>query len=120
MFTPPSPWIGSSITAQVLLVAAFLMAWGLLNSTWTKPGVRGGKASWYLGWPVAATMARVRPWKELRAVMTSWAPPSFSLPYFRASFTIPSLASAPLLQKKALAKQLLFTRSSASLVWGME
>ena len=65
-----------------------------------KPGTSGWKASWYLGWPVAATAPMVRPWKDFSAVMISKAPPLCCLPHLWAILIAASLASAPLLQKK--------------------
>ena len=97
---------------------ASLTASMLSYSTCTNPLGRGrnGSSSW--GLPVADQVDRVRPWKEFCAVITSYAPFLCSLPYLRASLNAPSLASAPLLQKNTLSRQLLSTSNWASWSWG--
>jgi hypothetical protein len=64
--------------------------------------VTGPKPSWYFGVPVIASAPRVRPWNELWNAMTllraGWPRPK---KWWRASFNIASLASAPELQKNA-------------------
>lgn len=51
------------------------------------PGTRGPKFSWYLGWPVAVMVAKVRPWKDWRAVtITGSSMPSFVCAYLRAAW----------------------------------
>ena len=57
----------------------------------------GWKGSCLVGWPVAASAARVRPWKLPSALTTTWRPRP---PNFRATLNAASLASAPELQKK--------------------
>ena len=47
------------------------MARRSLYGTCLKPGMSGSKPCWYFGWPVAVTVARVRPWNELLVAMTS-------------------------------------------------
>ena len=69
------------------------------SGTETNPAGMGRKLSWKLSCPVAASMASVRPWKLRRAVMMVLAPPSRRSPQRRATFTAPSLASAPELAK---------------------
>ena len=54
-----------------------------------------------LSWPVAVSVASVRPWNDCRMVTISYFP--LSLPQSRASLISPSLASAPELQKKHFA-----------------
>ena len=59
---------------------------------------------WNTSCPVAVRVFMVRPWKELRRVMTVPRPlPYLSKEYFRASLMSPSLASAPELQKNTSA-----------------
>ena len=67
--TPISPMIGSSITATVCSLVAALMASMSLKGTCTKPSGSGLNGSEYLGWPPAAIVAIVRPWKEPIEVM---------------------------------------------------
>ena len=69
----------------------------LLNGTCLKPGTSGSKPLRYLARPVSASVASVRPWNELSIEMISLRP--VALPYFRANLLMPSLASAPELQK---------------------
>ena len=70
---------------------------------------------WNTSWPVAARVVMVRPWKELRRVSTVLRPgPYLSKLYLRASFKMPSLASAPELEKKAQAIPLRRQSRSAS------
>ena len=63
------------------------------RSTEAKPAGIGRKVSWNLSWPVAASVARVRPWKDFFAS-------SLTSPQRRASLMAPSLASAPEFAKK--------------------
>mmetsp|Transcript_6012 Transcript_6012/g.9096 ORF Transcript_6012/g.9096 Transcript_6012/m.9096 type:complete len:291 (-) Transcript_6012:429-1301(-) len=85
-----------------------------LYVAYSKPGGRGPKFCWYLGCPVAVMAARVRPWKESRAVMITGDFTPFSVAaYFRHNLIAASLASAPELQKKALSAHEFFTSSSA-------
>ena len=70
------------------------------RATVTKPSGSGRKLRWNLSWPVAASVASVRPWKLFRAVTMVLAPPSLTSPQRRASLMAPSLASAPELAKK--------------------
>ena len=94
---PPSPCTGSRTTAQVLSLTAFFSASISLNGTCRKPGISGSKPLRYFARPVAASVARVRPWNELSIEMISLRPEA--LPILRASLNIPSLASAPELAK---------------------
>ena len=71
-----------------------------LSGTEEKPAGIGRKLSWKRSWPVAASVASVRPWKLWRAVTMSEAPSRFFSPQRRASLMAPSLASAPELAKK--------------------
>ena len=95
---PPSPCTGSSRTAQVLSVIAALSASMSLKSTCLNPGTSGSNPLRYLARPVAASVASVRPWKELFIEMTSLRP--VALPILRANLIMPSLASAPEFAKK--------------------
>ena len=70
------------------------------RSTEAKPAGIGRKVSWNLSWPVAASVARVRPWKDFFALTTPKAPSSLTSPQRRASLMAPSLASAPEFAKK--------------------
>ena len=63
---PPSPWTHSIRIATVLSVTAALTLSRSLNVANAKPGMSGSKPFWTLLWPVAESVASVRPWKELR------------------------------------------------------
>ncbi len=76
-----------------------------LKGTYLKPSGRGAKPIWNFSCAVAVIVASVRPWKESFIVISSYLPPSFSWPYFRASLIAASLASAPLLQKKTFSNK---------------
>ncbi len=72
-----------------------------LYGTCLKPGSSGSKPWWYFSWPVAVTVASVRPWNELLRGddLVAVAGQPCSLAYLRASLIAASLASAPELQK---------------------
>ena len=98
------------------------MASTSLNGTWEKPCSSGSKKRCTFSWPVAETVAMVRPWKESAAVMMSYRSgrPNVSRLYFRASLMAASFASAPLLQKKARsAKEWLQSSSASSICCGI-
>ena len=77
------------------------------------PGSSGWKPWWYFSWPVAVSVANVRPWKEPVVDRISYRPPC-SLPQRRASFIAASFASAPLLQRKTRSANECRQRSAAS------
>ena len=86
----------------------------LPSGTWSKPGTGAPKPCRYLALPVADSMARVRPWKAPSKHSTrvrSGRP----LPCIarRIIFTMPSLASAPELQKNTLSANEAATRRAA-------
>ena len=60
---PPSPCTGSIMMPAVSGPMALRTAFMLLKGTWSKPCTSGPKPLRYLALPVAASMARVRPWK---------------------------------------------------------
>ena len=62
---PPSPWMGSIITATTsgLPAVAFWSASKSFTGTRRKPSSRGPKPSRTLGLPVAVMVAMERPWK---------------------------------------------------------
>ena len=62
------------------------------HATWWKPSGIGWNGSCFVGWPVAASDASVRPWKLPSALTTTWRPRP---PCLRASLMAHSLASAP-------------------------
>ena len=100
MLIPPSPWIGSTMTAAVWLSMARSTARRSLKGTYLNPPGSGSNPWWYFSCAVAVTVARVRPWKPPRIVMMS--PRSLapcSLAHLRASLIAVSLASAPELEK---------------------
>ena len=68
---PPSPCTGSRMTATVRSPISALTDSRSLNSAKAKPTGRGSKPFWILLCPVAAQVASVRPWKELRMAMIS-------------------------------------------------
>ena len=70
-----------------------------LRSTEAKPAGSGWKLLWKTSWPVAASVASVRPWKLLWALTMPAAPSSLTSPQRRATLMAPSLASAPELPK---------------------
>ena len=75
------------------------------------PGVSGSNPLRYLARPVAASVASVRPWKELFIEMISLRP--VALPILRANLIMPSLASAPEFAKKTTpSKQLVISFSA--------
>ena len=118
---PPSPWIGSTMTAAVWLSMARSTARRSLNGTYLNPPGSGSKPWWYFSCAVAVTVASVRPWKPPRIVMMS--PRSLapcSLAHLRASLIADSLASAPELEKKTRSANEWSQSSLASWVcWGM-
>ncbi len=64
--TPPSPWTHSKSTATVFSVTAAFTLSRSLKSANAKPGISGSKPFWTLLWPVAESVASVRPWNEPR------------------------------------------------------
>ena len=79
----------------------------------------GSKPCWYLGWPVAVTVARVRPWNELWVAMTSYrSVASRSLAYLRASLSAASFASAPEFAKNTRSANECSHSSLARWIWG--
>ncbi len=87
-----------------------------------KPGTCGAKMVSQPALPDALMVASVRPWKLWSKVMISNrffpAPLLCFLPHLRASLMAPSLASAPLLAKNTLSKQLCALSRPASLAIG--
>ena len=67
------------------------------QATCRKPSGIGWNGSCFVGWPVAASVASVRPWKLPSALTTVWRPRP---PCLRASLMAHSFASAPELVKK--------------------
>ena len=104
--TPPSPWMGSIITATVLSVTSFLTDSKSFNSAFGKPATCGANIVSHPGFPEALIVANVRPWKLCSKVIISKAPFLLICPHLRASLMAPSFASAPLLAKNTLSKQL--------------
>src|SRR5207245_1131297 len=108
---PPNvvPWVPGVRTLPASRVAsvapmgrpfASAMARRSLYGTCLKPGTSGSKPWWYFGWPVAVTVAIVRPWNELWVAMISYrSVEKRSLAYLRAILIAASLASAPELEK---------------------
>ena len=91
-------------------------AWRSPKGTCRTPGTSGSKPWWYFSCPVTVSASRVRPWKEFTqetiSCRSGWPRSAW---YLRASLSMASLASAPLLQKKTrLAKAEPCTRASAS------
>ena len=62
--TPPSPCTGSSSTAATVGSMAASSASRSFQATWRKPSGSGWNASCLAGWPVACSVASVRPWNE--------------------------------------------------------
>ena len=75
--------------------------------------------AWWSGWPVAATIANVRPWNESIAEITSYAPFRFTFPCLRAIFIAASFASAPLFWKNTSSKHEFSTSICASSTCGI-
>jgi len=90
------------------------MASRSFSGTLRKPGTFGSKSGSNAGLPEADIVASVRPWKAPWVVTISNAPPRWSWPHFRASLMAPSLASAPVLQRKTVSSPLEPARRLAS------
>ncbi|MNY40413.1 hypothetical protein D3C86_1751560 [compost metagenome] len=116
--TPPSPCTGSSMMPTVLSVISFSTEARSFSSALGKPGTCGAKMVSQPALPDALMVASVRPWKLWSMVMISYAPFLCLRPHLRASLMAPSLASAPLLAKKTLSKQLWSVSCRASLSIG--
>ena len=105
---PPSPWIGSIMSAAVSGPMAASRASRSSNGTWSKPSTFGPKPSRYLSWPPAAMVASVRPWKAPSNVTmrkrSGWP---FAAWYLRAILMAASFASAPELEKKTTSAKVL-------------
>ena len=85
------------------------------------PGTSGSKPWWYFSCPVAATVAKVRPWNELRVATNSTRSEEIrSFAYFRASFSAASLASAPEFEKNTRSANECSVRSLARWICGAE
>ena len=72
---PPSPWSGSSRTAAT--VAGSTPRPGRRRRRRGRarsPRAAGANGACFSGWPVAVSVARVRPWNELSALITTWRP----------------------------------------------
>ena len=113
---PASPWMTSSMMAQVSssIIASSISI--LFASVYLNPSGSGAKPFWYFVWPVALSAPIVRPWKDWIIEMIVWRP--VLLPYLRASLIADSFASAPLLQKNALPRPLAWQSFSASSICG--
>ena len=72
--TPPSPCTGSRSTAAVDGSSARSRSSRSPNATWRKPSGSGWNSSCLAGWPVACSVASVRPWNEPKADTTTWRP----------------------------------------------
>ena len=87
----------------------------LPKGTWSKPCTGGPKPARYFSFPVALSMASVRPWKApSKQIMWKRSGWPFSAWYLRTAFTMPSFASAPELQKKTLSAKDAATWRAAS------
>ena len=111
---PPSPWIGSIITAPVSGPTAASKAAQSSKGTWSKPSTLGPKPSMYFCWPPAAMVASVRPWNAPSKVTTrnfsGWPQADW---YLRAILMAASLASAPELVKNTTSAKVLSQSRSA-------
>ena len=117
--TPPSPWIGSTSTAQVSGPTAAASAARSLRATCRKPAGTGSNGSRFAADQPAASVARVRPWKAPSTHTTSClAAPPRARPVRRASLMAASTASAPELQKNARSCPESAQRRSASVTEG--
>ncbi len=94
--TPPSPCTGSSNTADTDGSSDASNASASHHATCRKPSGSGQKTSCFAGWPVACSVARVRPWNDPYTLTTTCRPRP---PHLRASLMAHSFASAPELQK---------------------
>ena len=97
--TPPSPWTGSTITAAVSSPTASAAA-----SRSSKGAKRTGSSSGSKGlrhscFQVTESAPKVRPWND-RSKATKPGRPV----YLRASFRAPSVASVPVLVRKAVSR----------------
>ncbi len=90
--TPLSPCRGSSRIVPTDGSMAASKAARSFQAACLKPSGSGWNGSCFSGWPVAARVARVRPWKDRNADSTPWRPRPW---YLRASLMAASLASAP-------------------------
>ena len=73
--TPPSPWSGSSSTAATVSGPRPRRAPPRRRrARGRSPRAAAGTAACFSGWPVAVSVASVRPWNELSALMTTWRP----------------------------------------------
>src|SRR5260370_14935 len=105
---------GSTGTRAVCGPMASSSALRLLSGTWSKPSTSGPKPARYFLLPVAASMARVRPWKApSKQMMRNFSPRPVSAIALRIILTMPSLASAPELQKNTLSANEFATSRSA-------
>ncbi len=113
--TPPSPCTGSIMTPAVSGPIASRTAFMLPNGTWSKPSTAGPKPLRYFGLPVAEIIASVRPWNApSKQIMRNRSGCPVSYWARRTIFTMPSLASAPELQKNTLSANVAATNRSAS------
>lgn len=98
--TPPSPWIGSTMTPQVFSVMRVWSCSTSLYVPYLKPGTMGEKGVWYFGFGVAERAPIVRPWKEWwKETNSCFAPEGSSdRPTFRANLIAASFASVPELE----------------------
>jgi hypothetical protein len=92
--------MGSSMTAPTWSVTAAFNALISPKGTWRNPGITGSKPARYLDCPVAASVAKVLPWKDSLQVMMTGPLFPFVLKYLRTSLMAPSLASAPECRKR--------------------
>ncbi|RUA24469.1 MAG: hypothetical protein DSY73_03920, partial [Actinobacteria bacterium] len=90
--TPASPCRGSSRMAPTVGSTAASKASRSFQAACLKPSGRGWKGSCFSGWPVAARVARVRPWNDRKADSTTCRPRPWCL---RANLMAASFASAP-------------------------
>jgi len=74
---------------------------------------------WYFSWPVAATVANVRPWNELRVATNSTRSEEIrSRAYLRATLRAASFASAPEFEKNTRSANECSMRSLARWICG--
>ena len=116
---PPSPWIGSIITAAMLRLcsATWRTASRSLSGTRTKPCTSGSKPACTLRLPVADSVASERPWNAFSMTMIAGSAMPLSWPYLRATLIDASVASSPELQKNTSSRPVISATRSAAASW---